>query len=63
MGNYAASLFAAKKAEKLGFDQVLWLDAKEKKYAEEVGSMNMFFVIGDEVVTPMLMFGVHNMMK
>jgi len=54
MGNYAASLIAGEKAKKLGFDQVLWLDAKEKKYAEEVGSMNMFFVINNEVITPML---------
>jgi branched-chain amino acid aminotransferase len=54
MGNYAASLIAGEKANKLGFDQVLWLDAKENKYAEEVGSMNMFFVIGNEVITPML---------
>jgi len=54
MGNYAASLIAGEKAVKLGFDQVLWLDAKEKKYVEEVGSMNMFFVINNEVITPML---------
>lgn len=54
IGNYAASLLAAEKAKKLGFDQVLWLDANEKKYAEEVGSMNIFFVINGEVVTPML---------
>lgn len=54
IGNYAASLKAAEEAAKQGFDQVLWLDAAEKKYVEEVGSMNMFFVIGDEVVTPML---------
>lgn len=54
LGNYAASMKAGEEAEKKGFDQVLWLDAKEKKYVEEVGSMNMFFVIGGEVVTPAL---------
>ncbi|MBW1734780.1 MAG: branched-chain amino acid aminotransferase [Deltaproteobacteria bacterium] len=50
-GNYAASLLAAEEAKKKGFTQVLWLDAKEKKYVEEVGTMNMFFVIEDEVIT------------
>lgn len=42
IGNYAASLKASDKAEKLGYDQVLWLDAQYKKYVEEVGSMNIF---------------------
>jgi len=50
-GNYAASLLAAELAKEKGFTQVLWLDAVEKKYVEEVGTMNMFFVIGDEVIT------------
>ncbi|MBO5045496.1 MAG: branched-chain amino acid aminotransferase [Clostridia bacterium] len=54
LGNYAASMKAGEEAEKKGFDQVLWLDAQEKKYIEEVGSMNMFFVIDGEVVTPAL---------
>ena len=54
MGNYAASLLASEIAISKGYDQVLWLDAKEHKYAEEVGAMNMFFVIGNEVVTPAL---------
>ncbi|MEG2675682.1 MAG: aminotransferase class IV, partial [Clostridia bacterium] len=45
---------AGELANKKGYDQVLWLDAKDHKYVEEVGSMNMFFVIGDEVVTPAL---------
>ena len=53
-GNYAASLKAGEKAIAMGYDQALWLDAKEHKYVEEVGSMNMFFVIGGEVVTPAL---------
>ena len=50
-GNYAASLKAQREAKEKGFTQVLWLDGKERKYVEEVGTMNMFFVIGDEVVT------------
>lgn len=54
IGNYAASMKAGELAERKGFDQVLWLDAAEKKYVEEVGSMNIFFVLGGEVVTPAL---------
>jgi len=50
-GNYAASLLAAEEAKKKGFTQVLWLDAAERKYIEEVGTMNMFFLIDDEVIT------------
>ena len=50
-GNYASSLLAAEEAKKKGFTQVLWLDAAERKYVEEVGTMNMFFVIEDEVIT------------
>lgn len=53
-GNYAATLLAGAKAQSLGFAQILWLDAKEHKYAEEVGSMNIFFVFGDKLVTPNL---------
>ncbi|MBW2346775.1 MAG: branched-chain amino acid aminotransferase [Deltaproteobacteria bacterium] len=49
--NYAASLLAGEEAKKKGFSQVLWLDAKERRYVEEVGTMNMFFVIEDEVIT------------
>ena len=53
-GNYAASLKAQDEAEKIGYTQVLWLDGVERKYIEEVGTMNVFFIIGDEVVTPEL---------
>jgi branched-chain amino acid aminotransferase len=53
-GNYAASLIAQKKAEELGFTQVLWLDGIEHKYIEEVGTMNVLFCLGDEIVTPSL---------
>jgi branched-chain amino acid aminotransferase len=53
-GNYAASLAAAEEAHKKGFSQVLWLDGVERQYVEEVGSMNIAFVIDDELVTPPL---------
>lgn len=53
-GNYASSLKAQEVSEKLGYSQVLWLDGVEKKYIEEVGSMNVFFKINGEVVTPAL---------
>ena len=53
-GNYAASLLAQDEAHKQDYSQVLWLDGVERKYIEEVGAMNIFFVIGDEVVTPSL---------
>lgn len=53
-GNYAASSLAEKEAKENGFTQVLWLDAVERKYVEEVGSMNIFFVIDDEIITPAL---------
>ena len=51
-GNYAASLYPAQLAREDGYDQVMWLDAKEFKYVQEVGTMNIFFVIGNEVITP-----------
>jgi len=51
-GNYAASIKAQSNAKKGGYSQVLWLDALEKKYIEEVGSMNIFFKIGGKVITP-----------
>jgi branched-chain amino acid aminotransferase len=49
--NYAASLLPAEEAKKKGFQQVLWLDARENRYIEESGAMNVMFVIGDELVT------------
>lgn len=52
MGNYAASLKAQMEAKDKGYAQVLWLDGAEKKYIEEIGTSNAFFVIGDEVITP-----------
>ncbi len=53
-GNYAASLYPAQQAKAEGFDQVLWLDAFEHQYVEEVGTMNIFFVIDGVLVTPQL---------
>lgn len=53
-GNYAASIMAAVEAQKQGFTQVLWLDARERRYVEEVGTMNIFFALQDRVVTPPL---------
>ncbi len=50
-GNYGGSLFVGHKAKKKGFDQVLWLDAIQKRYVEEVGAMNIFFVEEDVVYT------------
>ncbi len=53
-GNYAVSLAAEVEAHQQDYAQVLWLDGVERKYVEEVGTMNIFFVIGDEVITPAL---------
>lgn len=53
-GNYAASNRAGEKAEQKGFSQVLWLDGVERKYIEEVGSMNVMFKINGTIVTPKL---------
>ena len=57
-GNYAASLLAQEQAIEAGCDQVVWLDAAEKRYVEEMGGMNLFFVLGSgddaELVTPEL---------
>lgn len=53
-GNYAASLLAGKQAYEKGYSQVLWLDGIHRNYVEEVGTSNIFFLIGDELVTPPL---------
>ncbi|UFU01177.1 branched-chain amino acid aminotransferase [Radiobacillus kanasensis] len=53
-GNYASSLKAQEVVSEKGYAQVLWLDGLEKKYIEEVGSMNMFFKVDGEVITPSL---------
>ena len=53
-GNYASSLKAQEVAAEQGYTQVLWLDGVERKYIEEVGTMNVFFKIGGKIVTPAL---------
>ena len=53
-GNYAVSLKAQHEAENIHYTQVLWLDGVERKYIEEVGTMNVFFKINGEVITPEL---------
>lgn len=53
-GNYAASLYMSEIAKKAGCSQVLWLDACEHKYVEEVGTSNIFFKIDDQLITPPL---------
>ncbi|MFR9191640.1 MAG: branched-chain amino acid aminotransferase [Anaerovoracaceae bacterium] len=53
-GNYAAAMIAEQKAHDMGFDQVLWLDAKEKKYVEEIGTSNAFFKIDGQIYTSSL---------
>lgn len=50
-GNYAASIIASEKAHTMGYSQVLWLDGVERKYVEEVGSMNIMFKISGEIYT------------
>ena len=51
-GNYAASLYPAQKAREAGYDQIMWMDPFEFKYIQEVGTMNIFFIIGDKAYTP-----------
>ena len=53
-GNYAASLLGAKRAQEKGYHNVIWVDAKEYKYVEECGTMNIFFVIDGVAITPSL---------
>jgi branched-chain amino acid aminotransferase len=53
-GNYAASLLAAEEAHQAGFSQVLWLDGVQRRYIDEVGTMNIMVRIDDEVITPPL---------
>ena len=56
-GNYASSLLAFSEAQKRGYDQVLWTDALEHKYVQEIGTMNVFFIIGNTAITPDLEAG------
>jgi branched-chain amino acid aminotransferase len=56
-GNYALSMLPTREARQKGFDQVLWTDSVEHKYAQEIGTMNVFFVLNGKVVTPDLSSG------
>jgi branched-chain amino acid aminotransferase len=56
-GNYGSSMLATAEAKKKGYDQVLWTDAFEHKYVQEIGTMNVFFIIGDTAITPDLSQG------
>lgn len=56
-GNYGSSLLATEEAKKQGYDQVLWTDAAEHKYVQEIGTMNVFFIIGNKAYTPDLLNG------
>ncbi len=51
-GNYAASLYPAKVAKEKGYDQVMWMDPVEFKYIQEVGTMNIFFIMDGKAYTP-----------
>ncbi len=53
-GNYGSSMYPTQLAKEMGYDQVLWTDAYEHKYLQEVGMMNVFFIIGNQAVTPSL---------
>ncbi len=53
-GNYAGSFLAGQLAKQKGFDQIIWLESPEFKKIQEAGMMNLFFVIGDTVLTPKL---------
>ena len=53
-GNYAGAMLAAQRAKQNGFDQIIWLESPGFKKIQEAGMMNLFFVIGDTVLTPKL---------
>ncbi len=53
-GNYGISMLPTAEANQKGFDQIIWTDGREHKHIEESGTMNVFFVIGDKIVTPEL---------
>jgi branched-chain amino acid aminotransferase len=56
-GNYGASMYPTMEVRKLGYDQILWTDAIEHKYVQEIGTMNVFFVLDNTVITPDLSEG------
>lgn len=56
-GNYGASMLPSSEVKKMGYDQILWTDAVENKYVQEIGTMNVFFIIDGVAVTPDLNSG------
>ncbi len=56
-GNYGSSMYATRLAKEKGYDQILWTDAFEHKYLQEIGTMNVFFIIGNKAITPGLELG------
>jgi branched-chain amino acid aminotransferase len=53
-GNYGLSMLPTQEAQQKGFDQIIWTDGREHEYVEESGTTNLFFVVGDKVLTPNL---------
>ena len=51
-GNYGMSMYPTQQIRKMGYDQILWTDGHTHKFVQEIGTMNVFFVIGDTVITP-----------
>src|SRR5690606_19824481 len=51
-GNYGACMYPTLKIREAGYDQNLWMDGIERKYVQEIGTMNVFFVIGEKIITP-----------
>jgi branched-chain amino acid aminotransferase len=51
-GNYGSAMLATAEAKNKGYDQVLWMDAYEHRYVQEIGTMNVFFIIGNTAITP-----------
>lgn len=53
-GNYGATMHPMKEVRDMGYDQILWMDGMEHKYVQEIGTMNVFFKLGDKIITPEL---------
>lgn len=51
-GNYGMSMYPSHQAKNMGYNEILWTDGNEHKYVQEIGTMNVFFIIGDTVITP-----------
>lgn len=56
-GNYGASMLPSHEVKKMGYDQILWTDAMEHKYVQEIGTMNVFFIVDGKALTPDLKNG------